>query len=156
MGSSSLRRALAATSLAILLAACGHPRLTKAQLIQQADAICKASQSKTDELTAQLPDTATAATLPMFAEGFGKILPVLRDTGKRLHALKPPAEDVSAIQTWLAAWDQTVDQVGELQVAATSGDLAAFNVALDQSATLGATADADATAYGFTVCGGAA
>jgi hypothetical protein len=156
MGSSSLRRALAATSLAILMASCSHPRLTKAQLIEQADAICKASQSKTDELTGELPGTATAASLPMFADAFGKILPVLRDASERLHALKPPADDVSAIQSWLAAFDQTVDQVGELQAAAASGDLPAFNTALDQSTTLGATADADATAYGFTVCGGAA
>jgi hypothetical protein len=155
MGSSSLARALAALSLA-LLAACGSPRLTKGQLIQQADAICKASQSKTDELTSQLPDSATAATLPMFADAFGKILPVLQDTSRRLHALKPPTDDAAAIQAWLDAFDATVDQVDELQKAAASGDLAAFNVALDQSTSLGTTADVDATAYGFTVCGGAA
>jgi hypothetical protein len=80
-------RALVVVSLAALLTACANPRLTKGQLIQQADAICKASQSKTDELTSQLPDTATAITLPAFADAFGKILPVLKDTSKRLHAL---------------------------------------------------------------------
>jgi hypothetical protein len=57
---------------------------------------------------------------------------------------------------WLDAFDESVDQVGELQKAAAASDLAAFNLALDQSTTLGANADADATAYGFTVCGGAA
>lgn len=156
MGSPRLTRPLAATFLAVLLASCGSPRLTKSQLIQQGDAICKASQTKTDELTSQLPDSATPDNLPLFADAFGKILPVLQETSRRLHALKPPVEDAAEISAWLQAFDMTVGEVAELQRTAASGDLEAFDLALDQSSTLGAAADDKATAYGFTVCGGAA
>ena len=142
--------------LATLAAACGGgTRLTKPELISRGDAICKASQAKTDELAGQLPDTTTQETLPTIAGVFGQILPVLRDTSHALHALKPPKEDEAAIKTWLDDFDRSVDQVDALQKAAASGDPTAFNAALDQGTALGDQADADATAYGFTVCGAA-
>jgi len=150
------RRSVLVVVTAVVLSSCGGgARLTKPELIQQADAICKASQSTTDALLGGLPETTTAEAMPAIADVFGQVVPVFRETSRRLRALRPPKGDEAAIDDWLNDFDRSVDHLNELREMAASGDTDAFIAALDQSTALGDQADAEATAYGFTVCGAA-
>jgi len=150
------RHSMVVVVSAAMLSSCGGgARLTKPQLIQQADAICKASQSTTDDLLGGLPETTTAETMPAIADVFERVVPVLRETSKRLRALRPPKGDETAIDEWLDDFDRSVDLLNELRDVAASGDTDAFIAALDQSTAVGDQADSEATAYGFTVCGAA-
>jgi hypothetical protein len=150
------RRSVVVLVSATILSACGgDARLTKQQLIQQADAICRASQSTTDDLLGGLPETTTAETMPAIADVFEKVVPVLRETSRRLSALRPPRSDEAVVDEWLDDFDRSVDLLNELRDTAASGDIDAFNAVLDQGTAVGNKADAEATAYGFTVCGAA-
>jgi hypothetical protein len=150
------RRSVVVFVSAAILSACGSgARLTKQKLIQQADAICKATQSTTDDLLGGLPETTTNETMPAIAGVFEQVVPVLRETSRRLRALRPPKEDEATIGQWLDDFDRSVDLLNELSDLAASGDTEQFNAALDAGTAVGDRADVEATAYGFTVCGAA-
>jgi hypothetical protein len=153
----SARRRLAAAALLLVvpLVACGGDdddddggqALSKADFIEQADAICAAGDAELDEATEEAfaegqPD---ADTLEAYIDDV--VAPNLRDQFADIRALGVPDEIDGGVDSLL---DAAEDRLAELE--AMSGDevLELFSAGEDPFAEVNAQADA----LGFTECGG--
>jgi len=150
------RVAAVAVCGSLVLAACsgGGSRLTKAELIKQADAICLEEQSKTAAIGAGL-GAPTQANLQQYADAFAQALPIFKDMAGKLKALKPPEADQATWDQIMSSLDQEIAAVQKAQEAAANGDMTALNTAGQEIGTVDAKASQLAQGYGLTVCGGA-
>lgn len=149
------RVAAVAVGATLVLAACsGGSRLTKDELIKQADAICQDEQSKTATIGAGL-GAPTQANLPQYADAFAQALPVFKDMASKLKALKPPEADQATWDQIMSSLDQEIAAVQKAQEAAANGDMTALNAAGQEIGTVDAKASQLAQGYGLQVCGGA-
>lgn len=104
--------ALSATALCLVLAACGddtatdpasseEPKaLTKAELIEQGDAICKASNDRMTAASASL-ETGEPTEADFVAFITGTFVPETEGQVRDLRELVPPTEDAAAIEAML-------------------------------------------------------
>ena len=129
MTANMLGSALAIAALGIGLAACGSdssksdgPKLAKAELISQANAICDAAQTSAKSVTApeSFADPAAAA------EYFDQVAPIGQVQAKALQALTP-ADDVKAdYEAFTDAQQEATDLVVQIQEKAHDKDQSAF------------------------------
>ncbi len=144
--------ALSATALCLVLAACGddtakdpagsdEPKaLTKAELIEQGDAICKASNDKMKAASAPLEagDPTEAEAVAFITE---TLIPEVEGQAQDLRDLVPPAEDAAAIDAMLDALEAELAKVKAdpaYAFSAEGGFVEANKLAVD---------------YGFKECG---
>lgn len=137
---------------ALALAGCGGgggggERLSKAEFVAQADAICRTYEAQLDALG----QPTNVAELRSFAE---KALPIAKDGRDKLDDLRPPEELADAYDAWLEQGDEAIEIVERLRDAAGEGDQAEIGrIAVDAQRT-DAEANRLAGELGFEQCGG--
>jgi len=151
----SLRAATVLLVLALVpLAACGDDddgggeALTKAEFLEQGDAICRAAAEDGEDLDAPESNTEDLSRYLTEAQE------LLTDAAEDFEALQPPADGVEVQRLYLAALRDTVDVLDEAKAASEDGDLQKA-LGIVQEADPQAEAREPLQAYGFEVCGSA-
>jgi hypothetical protein len=145
-----MRGAIAALAgvLILLVAACGgggDARLSEEEFQSQANAICAKYQKQLDEL-------GTPSSLDEIPELVDQALAILNKEVDEIDALNPPQELQSDVDKLLAATDRTRAAADDLSTAATSGDQAAVQQALDEGNAATKEADDLASSLGLDEC----
>ncbi|MDQ3992684.1 MAG: hypothetical protein M3229_03395 [Actinomycetota bacterium] len=126
-------RALLAVGAALpllALAACGDggggDRLSKRELVQQANAICADYGKRIDEIQKKYERRITGLegkrNLDAIADFAGESRTVAADGVAELRALEPPDDLEQRYDEWLATGDKTVERIDDLHDAAEAGD----------------------------------
>ena len=90
-------------------------RLSKAEYVRRADAIC----AEYDRRLESLPDPENVAGI---ADVAAEALPIAREGARKLRALRPPEDVEPTVQRWLARNDENIERMEELRDAARAGD----------------------------------
>jgi hypothetical protein len=132
---------------ALGLAACGGgERLTKAEFIAAADAICEQATRALDEL--EEPDS-----LEKLADYAPRASEIVADQLERLRELRPPEADEGLIDRALDLSEQQNELAEEVGEAAAAGDRERAGELVGQIQPLDEEANHIAQEYGFDVCG---
>lgn len=152
------------TAGALLMAACGSDAeaLSKPEFIEQADAICQASQDEAeplfDAVFADLEDidfddpANEGLIFTRFAEAMQEVEPIFERQLDDIRALEPPAEDKEFIEELIADQEEALTRFVATLDAAAAGDEAA-RAAVDGDEDPFDDVDRRAREYGLTVCG---
>jgi hypothetical protein len=136
--------ALAGASV-VVVTGCGGGRLSHADYVKGADAVCTAYKHKVALLThARSYDEVIAyadRTLPLYMAALDK-----------LRALRPASSDEPAVRRWLAADDKVAAAIGRLREAAMRHDPAATNDASAEIQAAGLEGTRAAAALGLQSC----
>jgi hypothetical protein len=162
---SRMRTTLAALAAATLaLSACGGASsggtttLTRAQFIAKTDALCKASNTRTRALNAEVQRAGAspasdkqllARLAPILARGYGQV----RDNAAAFEAVDPPAGDKAKIELLRKLYDTQAELASKLAAAAKARDVQQFQTLSTQQDDILARARDRAQAYGFKECG---
>ncbi len=114
----SMRVVLGFTALALAAAAAGcggGDRLSQAEYVKQADAIC----AKYEERLDALPQPKSTADLKTLVD---KGLPIAREGNAELNELKPPEDLEAKVEEWHKRNDRNLELIEELGQAAEDGD----------------------------------
>ena len=141
------RSALAAAGLTLLVAAgCGGGRLSHADFVKKADAVCSAYRAQTTPILSPRSYDAVVAwgrrTLPIYAAALRK----LRD-------LQPPDADADAVRSWLAADANVQRAARDLVTAAQKRDYPSLSAAASRAQLAGSKSRQAASSLGLQVCG---
>jgi hypothetical protein len=143
-------RAFVAALLLIAAAGCGgeggNDRLTKNELLQQANAICADYAGQLKALGDPPQTLSGLATYARSAHG------ALADDLARLRKLHPPAELQAKYDAWLAAGDRALSRIDELGKAAAKGDQIAIQRLVGAAKTEDEQSDRLATELGMSEC----
>ena len=120
-------------------------RLTKAEYLKQADAIC----AKYDAQLKELPQPETLDALARMAES---AKPIAANGVKELRALRAPQELEEKVDAWLDRNDANVDFIQRLHDAAADGDETDVQKIAAEAADNERQADLMAGALGLTDC----
>ena len=134
--------------LVLLVTGCGGgggARLSKEEFQSQANAICAKYQKQLDAL-------GTPSSLEEIPDLVDQALVILDKEVDEIGALKPPEELQSDFDKMLAATDRTKAAADDLSTAATSGDQAAVQKALDEGNAATKEADDLAGNLGLDEC----
>ena len=135
---------------ALVIAGCGGggngDRLSRAEFVSQADAICRRYEARLEALGQPMNVTE----LRSFAD---KALPIAKDGRRELEDLEPPEELEDTYDAWLEQGDEAIEIVERLRDAAADGDRAEIGrIAADAQRT-DAEANRLAGELGFEECG---
>jgi hypothetical protein len=119
--------ALTVAALALVSAGCGDgTRLTRAEFVKQANAIC----ARYEQRVGRLMSKVTAGDEQQLARSIGQVLPVIRRGNDELRALRPPADLQDPFDRWLEIADDEAGTAQELRVGLRSNDQTAVRHAL--------------------------
>jgi multidrug efflux pump subunit AcrA (membrane-fusion protein) len=123
--------------------------VSREDYIAKADAVCGTYQVRLSRIPR--PVTSEPAELSVFLE---RALPVAREQNEKLADLAKPSDQETRDQVdqLLALLQQEIDFNDAAQKAASSGDRAALDNALQQAAAVSAEAGQIAEQIGFVVC----
>jgi hypothetical protein len=143
-------RAVFAALLLIAVAGCGggggDDRLTKDELMKQANAVCADYAGQLKALGDPPQTLSGLATYARSAHG------ALADDLARLRKLHPPAELQAKYDTWLAAGDRALERIDELGKAAAKGDQIEIQRLVNAAKTEDEQSDRLATELGMAEC----
>lgn len=144
----SARIVVAATTAATLLLSggCAGGGLSKEDYIEQADAICK----EADERTQELEQPRTPEALDDFVERARAISIELLDD---LRALEPPEDDQDVINRMLARIEDAIDYLPQIQEAARQRDNEELGRLGQELQAAASEANDIAQEYGLKECG---
>lgn len=125
----------------------GEDRLTREELIEQADATCA-------DFDAQLEEIDEPTGLDDVERYVQEVRPVIEEGTNELAELEPPEELQDEYDDWIAAMRSSVDQFDELEEAAASGDEQRIQEVFESVGQGGDEADRLAEDIGFQECGG--
>ena len=167
--------ALAVLALSLLVAGCGGgsdssstetqtvtvagtQALSKDELIQQGDAICKSAREKIDGLNAEIQEISKTASnsgddLNQLADLYREGAATTQGEADQIRQLKPPAADQEIISQMLSAVDAGVGQLNEAADAVEADNTDQMSVVGSQLKTTAAKTKGIAQGYGFKVCG---
>lgn len=114
------------------------PPLTKAQLIKQGDALCRATAKRIDKASRQLGEDSTRAEVRRFMRR--TVLPELEQQLSALRALTPPRKDAPQIDAMLDAAAEGIEKARKDPIGVLTGK------------DVFAKANRIASRYGFKVC----
>lgn len=141
--------AVASLLVAALAAGCGggsDDALTKAELIAAGDRICRA-----------IVEESAAITPPASPDDVGRFLDevvrIAEEARDDFADLDPPDDAEELHEAMVTALEDGIEGAEEAATAADEGDMATATERLEAAQEAGASADADAKAYGFLVCG---
>ena len=137
-----------------LLAACGSSVIAKADFITRGNAICKATQASTAAIALPAAINASAPDLSGLVGYFNQLLPIGRSQLSELTALGEPDSGQDAWAQALSAQGTIVADVEAARAAAQSGNLMAYQAAVNKSMTDGQMADQLMSQFGMTGCAG--
>jgi hypothetical protein len=157
----------AVTAAALVVASCGGSGggpaakpLTREEFISKTDMQCKASNTRTRALNAEVQRAAAGARndrqllsrlAPILARGYGAV----RDNAAAFQAASPPAADAAKIERIRTAYDRQAELVRKLTAAARRGDAEAFASLSAQQRLVVTRARRLTRGYGFKECGSA-
>ena len=147
----ALARAVAVLVLAAL-AGCGGSggdRLSRAEFISQADAICTEYEEKLNAL-------GTPQNTEELAEFADKALPIAEDGRDELGELRPPEDLQDTYDAWLEQGDRAIQIVEDLREAAEDGDTAEIQRIAREAEAADTEANRLAEQIGFEQCGATA
>ena len=160
------RRLATLLPLAALLAAAagcggggGGERLTKAELITQADALCTSYDARAKPIEERFPnvDPTSAETseddLRKFADPLHELHDLYSDEVGELRDLNPPEADEDLWDSALDNLQETLDALNDFADAAGDADREGIREAIDAGQKSSDAADKIAQDYGFKVCG---
>lgn len=137
--------AVCTASVTFAFTACGGDEekkpLSKADYIAKGDAICKKESAKSDAAAEKLTEQSSAAD---FAEFKKVLVPALEAQVSGLRDLEPPEADADKLN---AIYDQVADVTKKIKAAEPANFPTLFE------ADPFGKPNAEATAYGFKVCG---
>jgi hypothetical protein len=144
---SSVSRAALVGGAAILLAGCGggDDRLSKAEWVRQADAICKRVNDRLEQ-TAQPESLAELVTV--LDDGLADVRAALRD----LRALEPPADLEEESEAWLGRVEAAADEIEKARDAAKKPDEQALSAALERGTKINDDGNRRARQLGLKDC----
>jgi hypothetical protein len=131
--------------LLALVAGCGDGRLSHADYVKRADAICAAYADATKPV-------ARPRSYTEIVEYVRKTLPLYEAALRRLKVLRPPSPDEATVHRWLAADRRVAKAIHSLGDAAERRDFPAVTTAASQAQLAGSQSRRAATALGMQVC----
>jgi hypothetical protein len=147
------RAAPAFLAAAFALAGCGGggggDRLSQAEFVRQADALCKEYEAKLDAL----PTPQSPADIAGFAD---KAIPIAEEGRDKLGDLNPPENQQDTYDAWLEQGDRSIDIVERLRDAAEDGDQAELQQIAQEAETIDNESTRLANELGLEDCGGTA
>ena len=141
-----LARATAAAAVLALGACGGEERLSKAEYVRRADAICGKYERRLDAI----PEPRELRDVPDFIE---RGIPLARDEVEELEELRPPEGDEEEVERLLAQVKETIAALERLGDAAAARDVAAAEEAAARVEEAGDRAAKLAREYGLDECG---
>lgn len=156
--------AITAVAAGLLAASCADDAeaLSKQQFVEQANAICAASNERIDPLFervyADLDDVdlndpdSRFVIFRRFDEAMDEVLPIIEQQLDDIGVLQPPAEDEELIDTLLADQEAAIAEFAGLMEAAADGDAVAL-AALETDEDPFDEIDRRARDYGLDACG---
>lgn len=124
----------------------GSDRLTREELIEEADATCA-------EFDQQIEDVQEPESLDDIERYVQEIRPIVEEGTDELEALEPPEELEDEYADWIEATRSGVDRIDELEDAAASGDEQRIQEVLQGAGEGGEEANRLAEEIGFQECG---
>jgi hypothetical protein len=156
--------AIAAVAAGLLAASCADDAeaLSKQQFVEQANAICAASNERIDPLFERVyadlddvdlndPDNRFVI-FRRFDEAMDEVLPIIEQQLDDIGVLQPPGEDEELIDTLLADQEAAIAEFAGLMEAAADGDAVAL-AALETDEDPFDEIDRRARDYGLDACG---
>ncbi len=138
---------------AALAAGCGGggggERLSRAEFVERADAICREYEDRLDALGRP----TNAAELRSFAD---RALPIARDGREELGDLNPPENLEETYDAWLEQGDEAIEIVERLREAAAEGNKGEIQQIAEDAQRTDAESNRLARELGFEQCGAAA
>ena len=109
-----------AVAAVLLTGACGgDDRLSRAEYLREADAICEEYEGKLDEHEQKLADADDPEQL---ASVIGAAIPVVEEGVDALRELEPPKDLERPVNRWLELNEKNADTLERLRDAAAAGD----------------------------------
>jgi hypothetical protein len=146
-----MRRAAVTALLALVAAGCmgDDEAVSREDYIARADGVCGTYQVRLSRIPR--PATADPGELGVFLE---RALPIAREQNEKLADVPKPSDEETRDQVdqLLALLEQEIAFNESAQEAASSGDQAALDSALQQGAAVSAEAGQLAEQIGFVVC----
>jgi hypothetical protein len=137
---------LAAVIAATMLAGCGGDgRLSHADFVKRADAVCSAYRSAAGSI-------ARPRTYAQIVAYVNKTLPLYEAARIKLAELKPAAKDATSVRDWLAADGRIAAALRDLGQAGLRHDFPAVTAAAANVQAEGVTSRHAAQALGLQVC----
>ena len=124
----------------------GSDRLTREELIEEADATCA-------EFDQQIEDVPEPESLDDIERYVQEIRPIVEEGTDELDALEPPEELEDEYADWIEATRSGVDRIDELEDAAASGDEQRIQEVLQGAGEGGDEANRLAQEIGLQECG---
>jgi len=125
----------AVAALALVAGGCGSnsgsKRLSKAEFVSRADAICAKYEKRVQTRMAGVP----AGDQKQLASSIGKVLPVIRKGNDELRSLKPPVSLQGRFDRWMGIADAEVTAAHKLQVALSKNNLGTIQAAFKELQT---------------------
>jgi hypothetical protein len=153
-----------AVAAGLLFASCGvqSEPLSKAEFIEQANAICQSTNDRVEPLFDEVyndledvdwddPDNQLLLFV-RFSGAMDEVLPIMNEQLDSIGDLEPPSEDEELIDELIADQEAALTEFAVLMDAAADGDEAAL-AALDSEEDPFEEIDRRARDYGLTVCG---
>jgi hypothetical protein len=140
-------RLVAVTVVLLALAGCGGggDRLSRAEFVEQATAIC----DSVDERIAAVGEPQSLEEIETLGR---EVREILDDGLGDLRALRPPEDLEASFDRYLERGDDTLDQLDRLVAGAEAGDRAAVERAGAEVEEIAADAERLATAAGIPAC----
>ena len=124
----------------------GDDRLTREELIEEADATCTEFDQRVDEVD----EPESLDDIERYVQ---EIRPIVEEGTDELDALEPPEELQDEYDDWIAATRSGVDRFDELEEAAASGDEQRIQEVLQGAGESGEDANRLAQEIGLQECG---
>ncbi len=145
----------------LALASCGsststvHGPLTKAEAIQQGDAICKRDRRRRNRLKVPNVNPASPSASQLKAQGasLNSRAKIIRSQVAKLKALGPPTTDAAGFAKAVGGGKTVAAAQAAAGQAALSGDIKAYKAAYAKLTKEGRAASTALKQYGFKVCG---
>jgi hypothetical protein len=124
---------LVVTVVALVAGGCGSNgnRLSRAEFVKQANAICAKYEQRVQKRMAGIP----AGDEAQLASSIEKVLPVIREGNDELRSLKPPDGLQGHYDRWMKIADAEVAAASKLQKALRKGDRQAIQSAFAELQT---------------------
>ena len=124
----------------------GEERLSRAEFVSRADAICRKYEARLDALG----QPTNVQELRSFAD---KALPIARDGREELGEVTPPEELEETYDAWLEHGDEAIEIVERLRDAAADGDQAEIQRIARDAEETDRQSNRLAAELGFEQCG---
>ena len=122
------------------------------ELTGAADRICREAD---EAIIAATPPDLRPDDLDRLAAAYDRSLPAVRESVRKLRALRPSAKDRAAYREFLAAYAERIALTGRQRAAARADDEKRFEAVTRQDEAAHAREEQAAARLGFNVCGAA-